>query len=100
MPTTNEDWIALRLPPGASFTRNGVTLTVSDAIYAALEDNDDDKYLALADLLEILLGAMEYESETIGDYTYRKSSLTTSIAFWRNRSADESDTGEVGAFES
>ena len=88
-------WIKLRLPSGASFTKNNVTLSLDDAIDSAVTDYAAKtaaarKYFAIADLLEILLSDTEADSERHGDYVAgkKRTALLQDIERYRNEGAD------------
>jgi hypothetical protein len=66
----NSDWIKGRLPAGCTFKKNGLTATVDEAIDAALTANDDNRKLALADLLEMLAADITHDTQTVDQETY------------------------------
>lgn len=78
---TAAEWIKLRLPNGASFTKNGVTQTIDEAVTASLDDHSSvtaeaQKRRALADLLEVILSDTEADNVQEGDYASGKSATT------------------------
>jgi hypothetical protein len=96
---TDTDWIKLRLRDGATFVKNGVTISVDEAVEAALEDYASKvaaarKYYALADLLEVELSDMEADDEKEGDYSAGKKSSTLQDRIERLR--DQGDAIQAG----
>lgn len=78
-------WLKARLPDGHDFSRNGVTVTMDEAIQAALdlyEDKACPLYWAAWDLWDAIAtdgtSAETVESETIGGvYSYKGSTKST-----------------------
>lgn len=94
---SDEDWIKLQLPAGASFTKNGVTLTVAQAVTAALTDNDDNRFLAVADLLDMLAADEGRKTETIGPYSRStEANLIKRAAYFRSMAGAVDTTTEFG----
>jgi len=93
MPSDDFNFIAQRLPEGASFSRNGVEQTTSEAITAALSKNNGSKYLALADLWDVLASAIEFEKEQIGEYSYDKPTALSRATYWREQGAEVVEAG-------
>ena len=85
---TNAEWVKLRLPPGANFSKNGVTLTVDAAVTDALDEAEDDRRVALVSLLRLLLSNIEFDSETLGSYSYDRPTLQAQIDYWQGQVDD------------
>lgn len=71
---TAAEWIKLNLPPETSFSRNGVTITVDDAVEDALDSFSQhteaaQKRYALAELIGFWLGAFVADKEIEDEYT-------------------------------
>lgn len=71
---TSSDWIKLNLPPSVDFSRNGVTITVDDAVTESLagfsqHTSEAQKRYALADLIGFWLGAFVADKEIEDEYT-------------------------------
>lgn len=93
MSTTAANWIKQRLPSDASFTKNGVTLTVDQAVTAALTDNSDNKYDALADLLETLDAEFKAKRERVGTGEVEDPLLLDRAMYWRQFGVTRSTPG-------
>jgi hypothetical protein len=78
------DFIAMTLPTGVTFSRNGTTMSVADAITEAL-DEAGSREGALA-LLFKFLEADQFQSETIGRYSYTRWNMLGS-AYWAIQAA-------------
>lgn len=71
---TTADWIKYNLPPNVDFSRNGLTITVGDAVTEALalysqHTAEAQKRYALADLIGFWLGAFVADKEVEDKYT-------------------------------
>lgn len=77
------NWLKARLPDGQTFTRNGVTVTLDDAIAAALElyEGKAEPHLWAAwDLWDQIAsggGEETFESESLDGWSYRSGSKST-----------------------
>lgn len=97
---TDIQWIALRLPAGASFAKNGVELSVEEAIQLALDSNDGDRQLALADLLEILAADVTHKVTEVDGEHYEDEALTERASQLRDSSAAAQGGNSAGSFQS
>lgn len=84
---TDSDFIALNLPAGVSFSRNGVIVAVVGLIddVMTLPEVNGVKELALAILFQ-MLESDHLKSETIGKYSYDKWGMRGSD-YWRLQAA-------------
>lgn len=94
MAFADSDFVKLNLPEGTSFTRNGVTISVADAVTNAL-DEAGSREGALV-ILFTMLEADHLKSETIGKYSYERWGMRGSD-YWRLQSASISMSGSDAA---
>lgn len=78
-------WIKLNLPPEASFAKNGVSLTVDEAVSAVLDQfasysTEVSKRYALAELIDMWLSQFKADREKEGEY--ERSGV---LKMWRDR---------------
>jgi hypothetical protein len=81
MAFTDAQFVAMNLPAGASFSRNGITMTAADAITAALDEANDSRAGALV-ILFLMLEADHLQSESLGAYSYSRYQMRGSD-YWR-----------------
>lgn len=84
---TDTDFIALNLPDGFSFNKNGVIRPLADGIAGilAMPQVNGVKELALATIYQ-MIEDQQFKSETIGRYSYMRDGMKQSD-YWRLQAA-------------
>jgi hypothetical protein len=93
--SNSADWIKARLPKGASFQKNGLSLTVSQAVTDALASNADNKFKSLAALLQILASDQVYNSESLGRRSWSGPALLDQAKYWEGVGDAEGDPSGI-----
>lgn len=76
---TDVQFIKHRLPADHGFTDNEIEEELAETY------NLDNKFLALASLLERLASSDRYQSESIGNYSHSGPLLMERAAYWRGQ---------------
>jgi hypothetical protein len=100
MPLEDKQWVALNLPKASKFSKNGIVLTIDQAINYALEETQNDagenvRERAVALLLRMLAADYPFEAFQAGSYQYTRAQLLAMADDWEAKAAGGTSAGSL-----